>query len=289
MEEKVTFDSDGLALAGTVRGPAGMKAGDKRPAIVIMHGFGGHQDGPQQRWSSRQYAEWGYMTLCFDFRGCGDSEGERGHVTPAIEIADARTAMAYLAGRDDVDADRIALSGTSYGAIVAISAAAEDPRAKAVIAQGGWGNSRNLFRSLHPTEEAWAKFTDMVERGRKHKEETGEHSRAHRFDIVPIPEDLRPFIDERSIFDFTVETAQATLDFDPETVVAKVAPRPLLLITSALDQVVPPEGSMELFRAAGQPTDLNLFSGVDHFMFGEDDPRVVNLVGDWLAKYFPAD
>ena len=288
MEEKVTFDSDGLALAGTVRRPAGMKAGDKRPAIVIMHGFGGHQDGPQQRWSSRQYAEWGYMTLCFDFRGCGDSEGERGHVTPAIETADARAAMAYLAGRDDVDADRIALSGTSYGAIVAISAAAEDPRAKAVIAQGGWGNSRNLFRSLHPTEEAWAKFTDMVERGRKHKEETGEHSRAHRFDIVPIPEDLRPFIDERSIFDFTVGTAQATLDFNPETVVAKVAPRPLLLITSALDQVVPPEGSMELFRAAGQPTDLNLFSGVDHFMFGEDDPRVVNLVGDWLAKYFPA-
>ena len=288
MEEKVTFDSDGLALAGTVRRPAGMKAGDKRPAIVIMLGFGGHQDGPQQRWSSRQYAEWGYMTLCFDFRGCGDSEGERGHVTPAIETADARAAMAYLAGRDDVDADRIALSGTSYGAIVAISAAAEDPRAKAVIAQGGWGNSRNLFRSLHPTEEAWAKFTDMVERGRKHKEETGEHSRAHRFDIVPIPEDLRPFIDERSIFDFTVGTAQATLDFNPETVVAKVAPRPLLLITSALDQVVPPEGSMELFRAAGQPTDLNLFSGVDHFMFGEDDPRVVNLVGDWLAKYFPA-
>ena len=62
--------------------------------------------------------------------------------------------------------------------------------------------------------------------------------------------------------------------------VAKVAPRPLLLITSALDRVVPPSGSVELFQRAGQPTDLYLVSGVDHFMFDDDDPRVDNLVGD---------
>jgi hypothetical protein len=30
-------------------------------------------------------------------------------------------------------------------------------------------------------------------------------------------------------------------------------------------------------------------AGVDHFMFGENDPRVINLVKDWIDKYFPAD
>lgn len=285
MEEKVTFPSDGLQLVGTVRGPAGLGPGERRPAIVSMHGFGGHHNSPGQRWSARQYAEWGYQTLCFDFRGCGESEGERGHVTPQIQTADARAAMTYMADRADVDADRIALSGTSYGAIVAIAAAAEDPRAKVVIAQGGWGNATNFFRFLHPSEEAWAKFTDMLARGRNDR--PGERSKAHRYDIIPIPEDLRFNFDELTTFEFTVETAQATLDYNPEDVVAKVAPRPLLVITSALDRVVPPSGSVELFQHAGQPTDLHLFSGVDHFMFGEDDPRVINLVGDWLRKYFP--
>ena len=28
-------------------------------------------------------------------------------------------------------------------------------------------------------------------------------------------------------------------------------------------------------------------SDVDHFMFGEDNPRVVRFVQDWLARYFP--
>jgi fermentation-respiration switch protein FrsA (DUF1100 family) len=206
-------------------------------------------------------------------------------VTPQIRTADARAAMAYMADRADVDADRIGLSGTSYGAIAAIAAAAEDARAKIVIAQGGWGNAMNFFRVLHPSEEAWARFTEMLERGRNDR--PGERSKAHRYDIIPISDDLRSNFNDTSIFEFTVETAQATLDYNPEDVVAKVAPRPLLLITSALDRVVPPSGSVELFQRAGQPTDLYLVSGVDHFMFDDDDPRVDNLVGDWLRKYFP--
>ena len=227
------------------------------------------------------------MTLRFDFRGCGDSEGERGRVIPAEEIADARAAFAYMANRPEIDPARIALSGTSYGAVVAVGAAAAEPAVAAVIAQGGWGNGRNFFRNLHPTEAAWARFNDMIEHARRERSETGATKRAHRYDIVPVPEHLRANIDQRSIFEFTVDTAEKTLAFDPEELVGDVAPRPLLLLHSALDAVVPASGSIELFRRAGQPCDMHLVSGVDHFMFADDDPRVADIVGDWLAQYFP--
>jgi hypothetical protein len=29
--------------------------------------------------------------------------------------------------------------------------------------------------------------------------------------------------------------------------------------------------------------------GVDHFMFGEGDNRVAEIVRNWLARYFPAN
>lgn len=287
MQENLTFLSDGLSLSGVFHAPEGA-TGQEFPAFVVMHGFGGHKDGPAQRWSTRQLPEWGYACLNFDFRGCGESEGPRGVVVPAEEIADCRAAMDYLAARPGVDADRIALLGTSYGAVVAVCAAAEDRRAKAVIAQGGWGDSHRFLDDLHGEPEAAKKFADMLADGRAKLAAGEEAPRAHRFDIVPIPEPLRPNIDDRSIFNFSVKTAIETYDFCPLEHVAKVAPRPLMIVHAAADVVVRPSGSMDLFAHAGENAELYIMSGVDHFMFGENDPRVANLVKDWVDKYFPA-
>ena len=45
METDVTFTSDGLTLAATLRTPPGLAPGDRQPGIVVMHGFGGHRKG----------------------------------------------------------------------------------------------------------------------------------------------------------------------------------------------------------------------------------------------------
>ncbi|MBT3550917.1 MAG: alpha/beta fold hydrolase, partial [Rhodospirillaceae bacterium] len=164
MQENITFQSDGLALSGVFHAPD--ERAEKLPAFVIMHGFGGHKDGPAQRWSTAQFPEWGYACLNFDFRGCGASEGPRGVVVPAEEIADCKAAIDYLASRPEVDANRIALLGTSYGAVVAACTAAEDDRAKAVIAQGGWGDSHRFLGDLHSSPEEAKKFADMIADGR---------------------------------------------------------------------------------------------------------------------------
>jgi len=45
---------------------------------------------------------------------------------------------------------------------------------------------------------------------------------------------------------------------------------------------------VDLFALAGQPTDLHLVAGVDHFMFSEGNTLVINLLRDWLALHFPS-
>jgi hypothetical protein len=42
MEEKVSFQSDGLKIAGLIDTPAEHKAGERRPAFLSLHGVGGH-------------------------------------------------------------------------------------------------------------------------------------------------------------------------------------------------------------------------------------------------------
>jgi fermentation-respiration switch protein FrsA (DUF1100 family) len=76
--------------------------------------------------------------------------------------------------------------------------------------------------------------------------------------------------------------------FTANEVVGKIAPRPLLLLHPANDTVTPTEQSIDLFQHAGQPTDLHLFAGVDHFLFSDDNPMVQAVVRDWLKRYFAA-
>src|ERR1700681_3708852 len=114
MLETVTFASDGLNLSGVVHVPRDLRPGERRPAIIMMHGFGANKDGGPE-WICRKFAEWGYIALRFDSRGCGDSEGERGRIIPSEEVADAVNAVSYMAARADVQPGAIALCGSSLG------------------------------------------------------------------------------------------------------------------------------------------------------------------------------
>jgi pimeloyl-ACP methyl ester carboxylesterase len=162
-----------------------------------------------------------------------------------------------------------------------------DQRVAAVISQGGWGDGQRKFRGQHATPEAWARFTAMLEEGKRHREQTGESLMVPRYDIVPIPEHLRTNVSRNSIMMFPAETAQSMFDFVADDVVGNISPRPLLLLHSANDSVTPTEQSIELFKRAKPPTELHLLTGVDHFMFNQEEPRVIQLIQGWLAMYFP--
>jgi uncharacterized protein len=295
-EENVRIESAGLRLSGVVRIPAGLQPGERRAAFLVLHGFGSNKDSQNVLAPCKVLEALGYVTLRFDMRGCGESEGEHGRVICLEQVEDTRNALAFLARHAAVAPDRIAVIGTSFGGAVAVYVAGVDPRIAAVISNGGWGDGERKFRGQHSTPEAWARFTAMLAEGRAHRERTGRSLMVPRYDIVPIPARLRDDLAGRSvqmfpagtIQMFPAETAQSMFDFRADDVVGRIAPRPLLLLHSANDSVTPTEQSIEMFKRAGEPTELHLFSGLDHFMFAEDNDRVWSVIRDWLENYFPA-
>jgi uncharacterized protein len=295
-EDIVSIPSAGRRLHGAVGTPADLPPSQRRAAFLVLHGFGGNSDSAGVLQPTRVLSDFGYVTLRFDMRGCGKSEGEFGRVICLEQVEDLGNALNFLARHPAVDPDRIGVIGSSFGGAVAVYAGGTNPRIAAVISNGGWGHGERKFRGQHPTPEAWAKFTGMLAEGRAHRARTGQSLMVPRDEIVPIPRHVRERLDEQkvemlaanSVETFPAETAQSMFDFRAEDVVGKIAPRPLLLIHSANDSVTPTEQSIEMFKRAGQPAELHLFSGLDHFLFNENSVRVWNVLRNWLDAYFPA-
>src|SRR5215813_4077576 len=286
-EETVTIPSAGLRLAGTVRVPSGVRPGERRSAFMVLHGFGSNHGSSNVLQPSKVLGEMGYVTLGFDMRGCGKSEGERGNLICLEQVEDTRNALTFLAKHPAVDPERIGVIGSSFGGAVAVYTSGVDQRVAAVISNGGWGDGERKFRGQHKSPQEWARFTTMLKEGREHRARTGKSLMVPRYDIVPIPPHLRNNLASNSIQSFPAETAQSMFDFRADDVVGRIAPRPLLLLHAANDSVTPTEQSIELFKRAGQPTELHLISDADHFMFGENNTRVWELLRGWLGDYFP--
>ncbi len=288
MEERVAFQSGSLKLSGVLHLPEDRRPQERRPGFLVLHGFGSNKDSSNCIGPCRMLAKWGYAALRFDMRGCGESEGKRARLICLEQVEDTRAALSFMASRSEVQPDRIGCVGSSFGAAVAVYTAGVDERVAATISSGGWGDGATKFRRQHESEEAWAKFTAMLERGKRHRAETGQSIMVPRFDIVPIPQHLRGHLSKNSIMEFPFETVESMYEFRANEVVGRIAPRPLLLLHSSKDSVTPTEQSLRLFEHAGQPTDLHLFAETDHFMFSEDHPRVVAVIRDWLGQYLPA-
>ena len=287
MEQAVSFNSAGLRLVGTLHLPAGMQPGEKRAAIVVLHGFGSNKNGGTAAVAAKLFEALGYVTLRIDMRGCGESEGTRGKVICLEQVEDASSAVSYLATRDDVIAERIAVMGFSFGAAVAVYTAGVDARVAACISCGGWGDGEKKFRKQHESPEQWKKFSDMLAEGRR-KLAQGESIMVPRFDIVPIQPGIRNNLSAGSFYEFPFEVVESMYGFKANDVAGRIAPRPLLLLHPAVDTVTPTEQSIDLFAHAGQPTELHLMAQVDHFMLGENNPVVHAVLNSWLGKYFPA-
>src|SRR5690348_5987595 len=185
-DQKVSFKSKGLAIAGTVRVPAGVAASERRPAFMVLHGFGSNMNSTNVLEPCAMLEKLGYVTLRFDMPGCGESEGEKGRLICLDQVQATSDALTFLAKHPNVEGDRIAVIGSSFGAAVAVYAGGVDNRVAAVISSGGWGDGARKFRGQHPTPEAWAKFTGHLEKGRDHRARTGRPHMVPRYEIVPI-------------------------------------------------------------------------------------------------------
>ncbi len=108
----------------TIRGVEYLPAGEKLPAVIMSHGFGGCQ-AEMSGWAER-LAEMGLAVYTYDFCGGGRgiSDGDTADMTVLTEREDLETVLAYVQALPYTDNDRIVLWGFSQGGFVSALAAA---------------------------------------------------------------------------------------------------------------------------------------------------------------------
>jgi uncharacterized protein len=93
-----------------------------------------------------------------------------------------------------------------------------------------------------------------------------------------------------AVGEIPLEYIDDTLGFHPEWIVDKIAPRPVLFITSDDDRLVPPDESEALFAKAGEPKKLIVLRGWGHYevYVGEAFRQVIEPTLAWYQQHLPA-
>ena len=283
MQKKVSFPSGPNILSAVMHIPSDLPAGERRPAIIVIHGFGGNKEGPTHVGEARLYESLGYIALRVDMRGCGESGGKPGFIRCEDQVEDVRATVDWLLQQDCVRPDAIAVSGQSNGGAIAIYAGSVDNRVAAVISIGGWGNGARKLQWQNRAEGAWERLQSLLAEGKALRERTGETLMVKRWDIVPVPEAQRQFLPPGFTMDFPIDTPQSIVNFRPEDVCAQIAPRPFLIYHGANDDVTSNSEAIELFRRASGAPEMAIFKG-GHFPFAAPDELLDTFMANWLAR-----
>jgi dipeptidyl aminopeptidase/acylaminoacyl peptidase len=139
-EVVATKAADGLALSNTLFLPKDMKAGEKRPALIFVHGGPRRQMMPGYHymqfyhWAfavNQWLADQGYIVLSINYRsgvGYGKSFANAPNTQGRgnSEYQDVVAGAKYLQGRADVDPTRVGIWGLSYGGLLTSQALARN-------------------------------------------------------------------------------------------------------------------------------------------------------------------
>lgn len=290
---KVNFYSEGVRLSGDLYLPKDLHPGERRAGIVLCHGYTGVRNLYLPD-TAAALNEAGYVVLTFDYKGWGDSDGPKSRLSPYGRVLDSQAAITFLSAQPMVDAERIGIYGTSYGGATVVWTAAVDRRVKAVVGVVGIGHGWRWMRSVRRPDE----FADLLERSaadRVRRVMTGESEFVERNEIL-LPDRQSAELaaaarkgNPGAVSQIPLEFIDDTLEFHPEWIVDKIAPRPLLLITCDDDRLVPPEESEHLYANAKEPKKLVVLKGWGHYEVytGEAFRQVMEPTLAWYREYLP--
>jgi fermentation-respiration switch protein FrsA (DUF1100 family) len=196
-------------------------------AIILGHGFGSRR----RLKPALLLARHGYGVLTFDWRAHGQSEGEMSTLG-YYEMRDVEAALAWLQAQPDIDAGRIGMLGESMGAVTAIRAAARLPAIRAVVVECPYADLEESIGNV------WAG--------------TG----LPAFPMVPLQ---IVFGEWASGLDLD--------DMQPLADVARISPRPILIMTGGQDPITGPDAGQRYYAAAVEPKELWFEPELAHLEF----------------------
>ncbi len=293
MRKPITFHSEGVQLVGDLFYPDDIAAGERRAGVVLCHGYTGVKDLYLPD-IARLLNAAGYVVATFDYKGWGESEGPRTRLAPYSRVADVQAALTFLGLQPEVDPARLGIYGTSYGGATVVWVAAIDARVKCVVSVVGIGHGGRWMRSVRRPDE-WHDLLDRSAADRDRRVVTGQSEMVERTEILlPDRQSAELAAAARrnlpaALNTLPLEFVDETLAFHPEWVVDKIAPRPVLFITTEDDRLVPPAESEALYALAGEPKKLVVLPGYGHYeVYAE--PALGEVMAEtiaWFDTYMP--
>jgi alpha-beta hydrolase superfamily lysophospholipase len=287
--EPIRFFSDGQRLDGELWHPPSSACS---AVVVACSGYLGLK-GLQPARFARGLVPRGYACLCFDYRGFGFSDGERGRLLPSEQVEDIRAVVDYLCSRDDTGAVPVVLLGWGLGGALVIAEAAQDSRVAAVVALNAIADGYRTTRALHD-DASWAELIARLERDRVDRLRYGRSALIPAFEVVRLRGSTRDYVESELSkeagfgFPITCQAGEHLLRFSVEHLVGRIAPRPLFIAHGTANDLYSPEEAHRLYRLAGEPRELHLLDGAGHSEWMYDGHQtfrqLIGLITDFLQR-----
>jgi uncharacterized protein len=169
-----------------------------------------------------------------------------------------------------------------------------DPRVQCIVSVVGIGNGARWMRSVRRPDE-WFDLLERSQTDRMQRALTGKSAFVDRSEVL-LPDRQSAELaaaarrnNPAAINTIPLEYVDDTLLFNPEWVVDKIAPRPILFITTDNDRLVPPEESLQLYTRAGEPKKLVVLKGYGHYEVYAEPAfhEVMRATLAWFQEYLP--
>jgi len=277
--------SDGIVL--TLRIPEG---NTKNPVIILCHGFCGIRDIMLPLFAD-EFTHAGYSTITFDYRGFGDSDGERGRLVPSLQIEDILTVLNWSRKHPEIDGQRIGLWGTSLGGCHVFGAAARDGRIKCIVSQLAFADGEEIVTGKMNNTEKEA-FILTLDKMADKQRLTGKEKMVSITRVLNDAESKSFFEENKTKFpkmDIKIPflTIKETLQYKPALNASKVT-CPTLIVIAGKDTVNSPQEGRALFAAVGaKEKRLYEESSAHHYDIygGEYFNNVICVETDWFKSY----
>ena len=239
-------------------------------AIIQGPGWYGLKDAKAYERYHQAFTAAGLAILSIDYRGFGESEGERGIVDPTRQLEDLINGVTYLTTRDDVVAGGIgayATGGTGGGNVVLLAAA--DQRVGAVISQVPVADGADWLHRMR-TEWEWIEYQHQLEEDRRTRVLTGKSKLVHPREevMVQTPErrasNFKKDVDTKNPTEVPLAMVDPLLRYRPLDA-ARGLRTPLLVVAVDEDATTPTDHAEAIYDAAVGPKKLILQRNSSHY------------------------
>lgn len=286
MRIDVEYESEGVTIAAWLY-PA---AGDgPHPGVVMSSGYAGVRGGLDGYGFPQAFAAAGFTTLLFDNPNLGASGGTpRQELDPLKQQRAYRDGITYLAGRDDVDEQRIGIWGTSYSGGHVLVVGAQDRRVRAVVSQAMTiSGHENSLRRHSPAEYAALAEQFAEDRLRRARGEAPTMVQAFSTESESYRRSMERPAEQREGWknEITLRSLELYDEYEPGLHISRISPRPLLMIVPTGDQLTPAEDALAAYSRAHEPKRLVTVPG-DHYAVYEDEFDTTSTAAiEWFTRY----